>query len=114
MKHTNWAPNGVVDDREWLLGRLVRSALPSSIPKGRGLQAQHLLLPLVANGKQVFFMMRMHWRIREMREWENRESAELEFSGRADHSGGTVEFFGEAILDLATGAYFEFHLSHVD
>ncbi len=115
MKTTAWTPGSATSSNERLLGLAIRRGLPSLRQYRRAEWAfGRFDAPLCARENVADCqLLGLLWRLREEREWHERESAEFEFSGQASMSGVCVDFCGAALMDLATGAYFEFELKTV-
>lgn len=112
MESTVWAPGSPISISERRLGLAIRRGLPS-LRRYRCAEWVFGRLGVARAERDNAAdcqLLEMWWRLREERDWHERESAEFEFSGQALISGACVDFCGEALMDMATGGYFEFQL----
>ena len=56
------------------------------------------------------YLLTLSWRTIERLEWNERSTSKGVFSGRAWVNGKEVDFTGDTVRDLATGAFLEFQL----
>ena len=56
------------------------------------------------------YLVTLSWRTIERLEWNERSASKGVFSGRAWVNGTEIDFMGDTVRDLATGAFLEFHL----
>lgn len=112
MKTTDWQPETQLLSLERELGLLIRRKLPTMSTYGTSIWKFGICNGDSAAGTLgLNTLEQLSWRLREERQSCFREGAEFEFSGFATIGGGRFSFLGEALMDLATGAYFEFSVS---
>ena len=114
MKKTQWQPIGkAVDTVNRELSKTIRANLPAIVRLNQPDWAHGSLLDLgskmVPLGKLVQ-LNTLHWRLLESIEWEKRAASRGVFSGQAWGRGGRIDFTGDSVRDLATGAFLEFQL----
>jgi hypothetical protein len=113
MDNTQWRPSGEVPDKtKRALSHAIRGRLPSikNVAKPdweSGRLAEH---ELSADEPGAVHLKALSWRMLDQMDWQGRASARGVFSGQAWVNASLVDFTGDSVRDLATGAFFEFKL----
>lgn len=120
MQNTQWQPSGeALDKVKRELSRAIRAKLPSIAILNQPGWAFGSLLELdakmaepgpVGNAEQAVHLKTLNWRLLESIDWEKRAAARGVFSGQAWVQGALIDFTGDGVRDLATGAFLEFQL----
>lgn len=113
MKDRPWQPlteKSCKNRRE--LSASIRALLP--MIDGRDRSGWESGSVMNANNKSVqqarVYLVTLSWRTIERLEWNERSTSKGFFSGRAWVNGKEVDFTGDTVRDLATGAFLEFQL----
>jgi hypothetical protein len=114
MKNTSWQPTGeALDKPKRELSTAIRARLPGiELLSQPGWAFGALSEPdtEAVQPKQQVQLKSLHWRLVETIDWEQRAAARGVFSGQAWAQGGLIDFTGDAVRDLVTGAFLEFQL----
>ena len=114
MKDTQWQPSGeTMDQVKRELGRAIRSKLPPIEMREQPNWAFGIFTepsgPLVAH-ELLVQLKTLTWRMLESIDWQKRASFRSVFSGQAWVNGELIDFTGDHVRDLATGAFLEFQM----
>lgn len=112
MQATQWKPScEAVDNVKRALSRAIRSKLPCldrlQQPSGAIGSVSETEQP---DPEQLVRLQTLHWRQLDTLDWQRRAAARCVFSGQAWAQGQLIDFTGDHIQDLATGAFLEFQL----
>lgn len=114
MQETKWQPSGeAVDNLRRTLSQAIRAKLPSIEMLNQPNWAFGTVSDTQAkrpNPEESVRLKTLHWRLLDTLDWQKRAAARGVFSGQAWVHEQLIDFTGDHVRDLATGAFLEFKL----
>jgi hypothetical protein len=124
MKNTQWQAAGEAANKvKRELSKVIRASLPAIGILNQPGWASGSLLDLDTKQPQapeepgapeepaqLLQLKTLHWRLLETIDWDKRAAARGVFSGQAWVQADLIDFTGDSVRDLATGAFLEFQL----